>query len=248
MNEEKFQIYDDFSGMRQAGRLAREVLDFIAPYVQKGITTNELDKLCHDFIVSNKAIPAPLGYRGYPKSICTSINNVVCHGIPDQTKLQNGDILNIDVTVILDGWYGDTSRMFSVGKIPTIVQKLIDVTKSALEIGISEVSPGKHFGDIGEAIQKFVEGHGFSVVRDYCGHGIGRVFHTDPEVRHFGLRGEGPVMKEGMLFTIEPMVNIGKSGTRLLADGWTAVTSDRSLSAQFEHTIGVTHDGHEVLT
>src|SRR5215510_13631057 len=200
---------EGFEGMRRAGRLAAETLDFITPHVQPGISTAELDKLCHDYILDHKAIPAPLGYRGYPKSICTSINHVVCHGIPSDKRLQSGDIINIDVTVILDGWHGDTSRMFCVGKVGIKAQKLVDVTYDAMMRGIETVRPGATLGDIGHAIQSFAEANRFSVVRDFCGHGIGRVFHDSPSILHFGRAGSGPVLKSGMLFTVEPMINAG---------------------------------------
>jgi len=240
---------DEFEGMRRAGRLAAETLDFITPHVVPGVTTDELDRLCHDFIVERGATPAPLNYRGFPKSICTSINHVVCHGIPGDRKLLDGDAVNIDVTVILDGWHGDTSRMFPIGdKIPVKARKLIDVTYEAMMRGIEVVRPGATLGDIGHAIQEHVEAHRFSVVRDFCGHGLGTVFHDAPSVLHYGRAGQGLVLQEGMFFTIEPMVNAGKPDTKILADGWTAVTRDRSLSAQFEHSIGVTADGYEIFT
>lgn len=239
---------DDFEKMRVAGRLAAQTLDYITPFVVKGLTTEELDRLCHEFITGHGAIPAPLGYRGFPKSICTSVNHVVCHGIPGEKKLVDGDIVNIDVTTIVDGWYGDTSRMFTVGKIPLRARKLIDVTYEAMMRGIEVVKPGATFGDIGHVIQVFAEKNGFSVVRDFCGHGIGQVFHDAPSVVHFGKPGTGPVIKEGMFFTIEPMINAGHYAVKVLNDGWTAVTRDRSLSAQFEHTIGVTADGREIFT
>jgi len=241
---------EGFEGMRRAGRLAAETLDYITPYVRPGVTTGELDRLCHDFIVSHNAVPAPLNYRGFPKSICTSINHVVCHGIPtDQKKLANGDIINIDVTVILDGWYGDTSRMFLVGdKVPVKAKRLVEVTYEAMMRGIEVVRPGATLGDIGHAIQTFVESHRFSVVRDFCGHGLGRSFHTAPSVLHYGKPGTGLVLEEGMFFTIEPMVNAGRYDVKILDDGWTAVTRDRSLSAQFEHSLGVTSDGYEIFT
>lgn len=237
-----------FEGMRKAGKLAAQVLDYIGPFVKPGVTTNELDKLCHDFIVGHNAIPAPLNYKGFPKSICTSINHVVCHGIPSDKALQEGDIVNIDVTVILDGWYGDTSRMYNVGKVGIKAQKLIDVTYESLMRAIDIVKPGITLGDIGHAIQSFVEPKGYSVVRDFCGHGIGRTFHSEPEVLHYGRAGEGLELQEGMFFTIEPMINAGKYDVKVLSDGWTAVTRDKSLSAQFEHTIGVTATGHEIFT
>jgi methionyl aminopeptidase len=235
-------------GMRAAGRLAAEVLDYITPYVQAGITTEELDRLCHEFILDHGAVPAPLNYRGFPKSICTSINHVICHGIPGPKRLREGDALNIDVTVILDGWYGDTSRMFFVGKQKLLSERLCQVTFEAMWKGIGAVKPGARLGDIGHAIQTHVEAHRYSVVRDFCGHGIGRVFHDEPSVMHFGRPGTGPELKPGMFFTIEPMVNAGKPGSKILADGWTAVTRDKSLSMQFEHTLAVTEDGYEVFT
>jgi len=238
----------DFEGMRKAGRLAAQTLDYITPFVKAGITTLELDLLCHDFIIQNKAIPAPLGYRGYPKSICTSVNHVVCHGIPGGKKLIDGDILNIDVTVIVDGWHGDTSRMFAVGKIGIRAEKLINVTFEAMMRGIEIVRPGATLGDVGHAIQSFVERNGFSVVRDFCGHGVGKIFHMSPTVLHYGKPGTGIELKEGMFFTIEPMVNAGKYPVKILEDNWTAVTRDRSLSAQFEHSLGVTANGYEIFT
>ncbi len=239
---------EDFAGMRTAGRLAAETLDMITEHVKPGVSTGMLDKLCHDFIIDHGAIPAPLNYRGYPKSICTSINHVVCHGIPSERKLENGDILNIDVTVILDGWHGDSSRMYSAGTPSTRARNLIDVTYESLMRGLRVVRPGVSLGDVGHAIQTFVEGHRFSVVRDFCGHGIGRRFHEPPNVLHFGRLGEGPMLRPGMFFTIEPMVNAGRPEVKVLDDGWTAVTRDRSLSAQFEHMIGVTEDGCEIFT
>jgi len=239
----------DFEGMRRAGRLAAETLDYITPYVEPGITTDALNTLCHDFIIQHKAIPAPLNYHGFPKSICTSVNHVICHGIPGPKKLMNGDILNIDVTVILDGWHGDTSRMFFIGdKINIKAKRLVDVTYEAMMRGIECVKPGNTFGDIGHAIQSFVEKQGFSVVRDFCGHGLGRIFHTAPEVVHFGKPNTGEVMEEGMFFTIEPMINAGGYESKVLQDGWTAVTRDKSLSAQFEHSLGVTKTGCEIFT
>jgi len=237
-----------FEGMRRAGRLAAETLDVVTPHVVPGVTTGELDEICHAFITANGAIPAPLNYKGFPKSICTSINHVVCHGIPGDRRLIEGDILNIDVTVILDGWYGDTSRMYPVGRVGVKARKLMDVTYDALMRGIEVVRPGVTLGDLGHAIQVLVEEQRFSVVRDFCGHGLGRVFHAPPSVMHFGRPGEGAVIQEGMFFTIEPMVNAGRWDVKILSDGWTAVTKDRSLSAQFEHTIGVTADGCEIFT
>ncbi len=236
--------------MHRAGALAARTLDYLTPFVTPGVTTERLDELCVDYIRDHGAVPAPLNYRGYPKSICTSVNHVVCHGIPSPKKsLREGDILNIDVTVILDGWHGDTSRMFVVGeKVKRLAWKLIDVTYEAMWEGIRSVRPGVALGDIGHAIQSYVESHRFSVVRDFCGHGIGRVFHDAPSVLHYGEPGKGMVLKEGMIFTIEPMVNAGRYEVKVLDDGWTAVTKDRSLSAQFEHTIGVTADGCDVFT
>jgi methionyl aminopeptidase len=239
----------DFEGMRRAGKLAAETLDMITEHVVPGVTTEELDKLCHMFITKNGAIPAPLGYKGFPKSICTSINHVVCHGIPGDRKLDDGDIINIDVTVILDGWYGDTSRMYLVGDhIPVKAKRLVDITYEGLMVGIEQVKPGNTFGDIGHAIQTLAESQRFSVVRDFCGHGLGRVFHAPPSVMHYGKPGTGPVLEPGMFFTIEPMINAGTWEIKVLADDWTAVTRDRSLSAQFEHTLGVTETGYEIFT
>jgi len=240
----------DFEGMRKAGRLAAETLDFITEHVKPGVTTGALDTLCHDFIVGHGAIPAPLNYRGFPKSICTSINHVVCHGIPDDgRKLVDGDVLNIDVTVIVDGWHGDSSRMYLVGdRIPVKARRLVDVTYEAMMRGIEMVKPGVTLGDIGHAIQEFAEGHRFSVVRDFCGHGIGKVFHDAPSVLHYGDPGEGVVLRPGMFFTIEPMINAGKYDVLIMKDGWTAVTRDKSLSAQFEHTVAVTDTGYEIFT
>ena len=237
-----------FDGMRKAGKLAAETLDFITPHVKAGVTTEELDRLCHEFILEHGATPAPLNYRGFPKSICTSINHVICHGIPGPKKLRDGDALNIDVTVILDGWFGDTSRMFFVGKQKLLATRLCQVTFDAMWKGIEAVRPGARLGDIGHAIQSHVESFRYSVVRDFCGHGIGRVFHDEPSVMHFGKPGTGPELRPGMFFTIEPMVNAGKPGSKILGDGWTAVTRDKSLSMQFEHTLAVTEDGFEVFT
>ncbi len=235
--------------MRVAGHLAADVLKMIEPHVKAGITTGELDRICHDYIVNEqKAIPAPLNYRGFPKSICTSVNHVICHGIPGDKKLKDGDIVNIDVTVIKDGWHGDTSRMFTVGKPSIRAQRLIDVTYEAMKLGIEMVKPGVRLGDIGHAIQQYVEKNRFSIVREYCGHGIGQTFHEEPQVLHYGTPGTGLMLETGMTFTIEPMVNAGKRFSKLLPDGWTVVTKDRSLSAQWEHTLAVTDDGFEVLT
>jgi len=240
---------DDFEGMRKAGKLAAETLDMIVEHVQPGVSTDALDKLCHDFIVAHGAQPAPLNYRGFPKSICTSVNHVVCHGIPGDKILSNGDIVNIDVTTILDGWFGDTSRMFTVGdKASVKAKRLIDVTFEAMWRGIRQVKPGATLGDVGHAIQEYAEAERCSVVRDFCGHGLGRVFHDAPNVMHFGAAGKGEVLQEGMFFTIEPMINLGRFDVKILSDGWTAVTKDRSLSAQFEHSLAVTADGYEVFT
>ncbi|MGB0719817.1 MAG: type I methionyl aminopeptidase [Bdellovibrionales bacterium] len=239
----------DMIGMRKAGNLAAQCLDMITEYVVPGTTTEALDNICRKFIETNGAIPAPLNYKGFPKSICTSINHVVCHGIPEDRALRNGDIVNIDVTVILDGWHGDTSRMYLVGdKIPIKAKKLVDVTYECLMRGIEVVKPGATLGDIGHAIQEHAESHRFSVVRDFCGHGLGRTFHAPPSVVHYGRPGTGTVLEAGMFFTIEPMINAGDYKTKVLADGWTAVTRDRSLSAQFEHTLAVTDDGSEIFT
>jgi len=244
----------DVEGMRIAGRLASEVLDMLTVHVKPGVTTDQLDKLAHDHIVNVQgAIPAPLnyappGYTPYPKSICTSINHQVCHGIPSDRPLKNGDIVNIDVTVIKDGWHGDTSRMFIVGEGSIAARRLCQLTYEAMWKGIVKVKPGARLGDIGHAIQTFAENAGFSVVREFCGHGIGRAFHEEPQVLHYGRPGTGLVLEPGMTFTIEPMINAGKPGIRELADGWTIVTKDHSLSAQWEHTVLVTDSGHEVLT
>lgn len=250
-DENDFVIHtaDDFDGMRKAGRLAAEVLDFITPHVQPGVTTERLDKLCHDFILDHKAIPAPLNYKGFPKSICTSINHVVCHGIPGDKALEEGDIMNIDVTVILDGWHGDTSRMYFAGdKVPTKARLLVDATYEAMMKGIEAVKAGATLGDIGHAIQTYAQERRFSVVRDFCGHGLGRIFHMPPSVLHYGRAGAGAKLKAGMFLTIEPMINAGGWQTKVLNDGWTAVTKDRSLSAQFEHSLAVTETGFEIFT
>jgi methionyl aminopeptidase len=244
----------DIEGMRLAGRLAAEVLDMLTPHVKPGVTTDQLDKLAHDYIVhEQKATPAPLnyappGYTPYPKSICTSINHQVCHGIPNDRPLKNGDIVNIDVTVIKDGWHGDTSRMFIAGEGSIAAKRLVQMTYDAMWKGIVKVKPGARLGDIGHAIQTFAENQGFSVVREFCGHGIGRKFHEEPQVLHYGKAGTGLPLEAGMTFTIEPMINAGKPGIRELADGWTIVTKDHSLSAQWEHTVAVTESGFEVLT
>ncbi len=244
----KIHTESGFEGMRRAGQLAAQCLDFITPHVKPNVTTDQLNKLCHDFNESNGAINAPLNYRGFPKSICTSINHVVCHGIPSEKVLKDGDIINIDVTVILNGWYGDTSRMYTVGKVNRKAERLIAVTFEAMWQGIKVVRPGCTLGDIGHAIQSFAEKERFSIVRDFCGHGLGEVFHDAPNILHYGNPGEGDVLCEGMFFTIEPMINLGRCDVKILADGWTAVTRDKSLSAQFEHSLGVTSTGYEVFT
>ena len=240
---------DEIEKMRVAGKLASEVLDMITPHVVPGVTTEHLNDLCHNYIVNQQdAIPAPLNYRGFPKSICTSVNHVICHGIPGEKKLKKGDIINIDVTVIKDEYHGDNSRMYYVGKPSILGKRLCDVARESMFIGIEKVKPGAQLGDIGNAIQTHIEASNFSVVREYCGHGIGKIFHEEPQVLHYGRAGTGLALEEGMTFTIEPMVNAGKKETRLLADNWTVVTRDHSLSAQWEHTILVTSDGFEILT
>lgn len=240
---------DEIEKMRIAGQLAADVLMMITPHVKAGITTDELNQICHDYIVNEqKAIPAPLNYHGFPKSVCTSVNHVICHGIPGEKKLKDGDIINIDVTVIKDGYHGDTSKMFHVGKTSILAERLCRVARESMLVGIDMVKPGVRLGDIGHAIQQHAEKENFSVVREYCGHGIGTVFHEEPQVLHYGTPGTGMELKPGMTFTIEPMINAGKRHVRQLPDGWTVVTKDRSLSAQWEHTILVTETGHEVLT
>ena len=239
---------EDFAGMHAAGKLAAECLDMIEPHVAPGVRTEELDKLIHDFVLDAGATSATIGYRGYAHASCISVNHVVCHGIPGPKKLKDGDILNIDVTVIVDGWHGDTSRMYVAGRANRKAARLIEVTHEALMRGIEVVKPGNTFGDIGHAIQVFAEGERCSVVRDFCGHGLGRVFHDAPNVLHYGRPGDGAELRPGMFFTIEPMVNLGAPQTKTLADGWTAVTRDKSLTAQFEHAIGVTEEGCEIFT
>ena len=240
---------EEIEKMRVAGKLAAEVLEMIAPFVVAGVTTNKLNELCHHYIVEvQKTIPAPLNYRGFPKSICTSVNHQVCHGIPSDKKLKKGDIVNIDITIIKEGYHGDTSQMFCIGSVSPFAERLVEVTHEALFLGIERIKPGNHFGDIGFAIQKHAHKHRYSVVREFCGHGIGKKFHEPPHVMHYGKMGEGDVFKEGMIFTIEPMLNMGKRQTKVLGDGWTAITKDRSLSAQWEHTILVTSTGFEILT
>jgi methionyl aminopeptidase len=237
-----------FEGMRKVGRLTAEVLDMLVEHVRPGVTTEFLDNLVFDYAISHGAFPAPLDYRGYRKSICTSINHVVCHGIPERKPLRDGDIVNIDVTLILDGWHGDSSRMYLVGDVSRRAQRLVEVTYEALMRGIAAVKPGGTTGDIGAAIQDYAEAERCSVVRDFCGHGVGRLFHDEPNILHYGRRGEGIMLKPGMFFTIEPMINLGRPHVKILSDGWTAVTRDRSMSAQFEHTIGVTETGYEIFT
>jgi len=240
---------DEIEKMRVAGRLAAEVLEMIGEYVVPGVSTEDLDRICHDYIVGEQqAVPAPLNYRGFPKSICTSVNHQVCHGIPGNKVLKNGDIVNIDITVIKDDFHGDTSKMFFVGKPSILAERLVDITQKAMWKGIELVKPGSTLGDIGHAIQRFVEANGYSVVQEYCGHGIGRGFHEDPQVLHYGSPNTGMVLQPGMTFTIEPMVNAGRRNVKLLPDGWTVVTKDRKLSAQWEHTVLVTSAGYEVLT
>lgn len=250
MTREGIKIHsaEDFAGMHAAGQVAAEILDCLAPRVQPGVTTAELDDFITAEVTRRGAISATIGYRGYRHASCISVNHVVCHGIPGPKLLKDGDILNIDVTVIVDGWYGDTSRMYVAGQVPRKAARLIEVTHDALMKGIEAVRPGATFGDIGHAIQAYVEAHRMSVVRDFCGHGLGRVFHAPPNVLHFGRPGSGPTLEEGMFFTIEPMVNLGRPETKVLADDWTAVTRDKSLSAQFEHSIGVTATGCEIFT
>ncbi|WP_424967073.1 MULTISPECIES: type I methionyl aminopeptidase [unclassified Dinoroseobacter] len=250
LTKDGIRLYErgDFAGMRKAGELAATILDEIAPHVVPGVTTGELDRIITDKVDAAGATSATIGYKGYKHGSCISINHVVCHGIPSEKKLKDGDILNIDVTVIVDGWFGDTSRMYVAGKLARRAERLIQVTHDALFKGIEAVRPGNTFGDIGNAIQTYVESHRMSVVRDFCGHGLGRVFHAPPNVLHYGRKGTGPVLEEGMFFTIEPMVNLGRPETKVLADDWTAVTRDKSLSAQYEHSIGVTADGCEIFT
>ncbi len=237
-----------FAAMRKAGQLAAACLDMLTEHVKPGNTTEQLDAMALAFARENDAIPAPLNYRGFPKSICTSINHVVCHGIPGDRVLKDGDIINVDVTLIVEGWHGDTSRMYLVGEVPRKAERLVEVTYNSLMIGLEQVKPGNTTGDIGYAIQKYAEGERCSVVRDFCGHGLGRLFHDMPNILHYGRKGEGVELRPGMLFTVEPMINLGKPQVKVLSDGWTAVTRDRSFSAQFEHTVGVTETGHEIFT
>jgi methionyl aminopeptidase len=239
---------EDFAGMRRAGRLVAEILDMLADHVQPGTPTDKIDRLVFDYAMDHGALPATLMYRGYKKSVCTSINHVVCHGIPNDKPLREGDIVNIDVTVILDGWHGDSSRMYLVGEVPRRAERLVEVTYEAMMKGISVIRPGATTGDIGAAIQAVVEPNHMSVVRDFCGHGLGRLFHDEPNIVHVGSPGEGVLLRPGMFFTVEPMINLGRPHVKVLSDGWTAVTRDRSLSAQFEHSVGVTETGVEIFT
>ncbi len=238
----------DFEAMRKAGRLTAEALDLFADKIRPGVTTQAIDNLMFEFAMDNNAYPAPLDYRGYRKAICTSINHVVCHGMPDNKPMRDGDIVNIDVTLIVDGWHGDSSRMFYVGEVPRRAQRLVEVTYESLMRGIAAAKPGATTGDIGAAIQEYAEAERCSVVRDFCGHGLGRLFHDEPNILHYGSWGQGVELKPGMFFTIEPMINLGRPHVKVLSDGWTAVTRDRSLSAQFEHTIGITETGNEIFT
>lgn len=244
----KIHSASDFEGMRKAGRLAAECLDLLVPMVKPGVTTEALDDTAREFIMDNGALPACLGYRGYKHTICTSVNHVVCHGIPAAKPLKNGDIVNIDVTVIVDGWHGDTSRMYPVGQINRKAERLVNITYDSLMLGIAEIKPGNTTGDIGAAIQEFAQGERCSIVQDFCGHGLGRLFHDAPNILHFGERGQGEVLREGMFFTVEPMINLGRPDCKVLSDGWTAVTRDKKLTAQFEHSLGVTATGVEVFT
>ena len=244
------KLYDEagFEGMRKAGRLAAEILDALVPHVVPGVTTGELDDMVRRMTLDGGGVPATLGYRGYTHSCCISLNTIICHGIPGDQKIREGDILNIDVTPLVDGWHGDSSRMYIAGEASIKARRLIDVTYECLMLGIEQAKPGNHLGDIGHAIQSHAEKHRYGVVRDFCGHGLGRVFHDSPEVIHVGRPGTGPELRPGMFFTIEPMINIGKPGVKMLEDGWTAVTRDRTLSAQFEHSIGITQTGCEIFT
>ncbi|HEU0044381.1 type I methionyl aminopeptidase [Sphingomonas sp.] len=237
-----------FAGMHKAGKLAAETLDMLVPHMMPGTTTAAIDRLIYDFVLAAGGVPATLGYRGYTHSTCVSINHVVCHGIPSDKTLKAGDIVNVDVTPILDGWHGDSSRMYLIGEVPLKARRLVEVTYECLMLGIEQARPGNHMGDVANAIQRHAEKHRYGVVRDFCGHGLGRLFHDAPEVVHVGKPGTGPELKPGMIFTIEPMINIGRADVKLLEDGWTAVTRDRSLSAQFEHSIGITDTGCEIFT
>ncbi|CNB94780.1 type I methionyl aminopeptidase [Yersinia similis] len=249
MTEVKIHSPAEIEMARAAGQAAAKVLEMIKPHVLAGITTDEIDRLCHDYIVNElKVIPANIGYHGYTRTVCTSVNHVVCHGIPSDKKLKNGDIVNIDVAIIKEGWYGDTSRMYFVGEPSVRAKRLVDITYQSMLAGIKAVRPGATLGDIGASIQQLAEGAGFSVVREYCGHGVGQEYHTAPQVLHYGIAQTGMLLKPGMIFTIEPMINAGKAATSVLSDGWTVVTKDRSLSAQWEHTIAVTQSGYDLLT
>jgi len=239
---------DAFAGMRRAGRLCAETLDMLVPHMVPGVATGEIDRLVFEFIKANRGVPATLGYRGYGYSSCISINHVVCHGIPGEKPLRSGDIVNVDVTPILGGWHGDSSRMYLIGEVPLKARRLVEVTYECLMLGVEQAQPGNRMGDVASAIQRHAEAHRYGVVRDFCGHGVGRLFHDAPEVVHVGKPGTGPELRPGMIFTVEPMINIGRADTKLLDDGWTAVTRDRSLSAQFEHSVGITEDGCEVFT
>lgn len=239
---------DAFAGMHKAGRLCAETLDMLVPHMVPGVTTGEIDRLIYDFVASRGSVPATLGYRGYGYSSCISINHVVCHGIPGDKALKSGDIVNVDVTPIVDGWHGDSSRMYLIGDVPLKARRLVDVTYECLMLGIEQARPGNRMGDVANAIQRHAEAHRYGVVGDFCGHGVGRLFHDAPDVVHVGKPGTGPELKPGMIFTIEPMINIGRADVKLLDDGWTAVTRDRSLSAQFEHSVGITEDGCEIFT
>ena len=246
----KFNKYypDEFKKLRNAGKISSQCLDFISDKIKPGVKTQEIDGLCVNFLKKHNAVSAPLFYRGFPKSICTSVNHVVCHGIPSEKILKEGDIVNVDITSFVDGFHGDTSRTFCVGKVSVKAKNLVKTTKEALERSIKILKPGIHLGDIGFEIQNFVEKNGYSVVKDFCGHGVGRNFHEEPNILHYGKKGTGPKLEEGMVFTIEPMINTGKYETKLVNDGWTAVTKDKSLSAQFEHTVGITNNGYEIFT
>ena len=239
---------DEFKKLRHAGKISSQCLDFISDKIKPGIKTQEINEMCVNFLNRHNALSAPLFYRGFPKSVCTSVNHVVCHGIPGDKTLNEGDIVNIDVTSLIDGFHGDTSRTYCVGKVSAKAKNLVETTKEALDRSIKILKPGVHLGDIGYEIQTYVEKKGYSVVRDFCGHGVGRNFHEEPNILHYGKSGTGPKLEEGMVFTIEPMINAGKYGTKVLNDGWTAVTKDKSLSAQFEHTVGITNNGYEIFT
>ena len=246
----KFNKYypDEFKKLRNAGRISSKCLDYIEDKIKPGITTQNIDEMCVKFLHKHNAYPAPLFYRGFPKSICTSVNHVVCHGIPSDKTLNEGDIVNVDVTSLVEGYHGDTSRTYYVGKVSVKAKNLVETTKQALDRSIKILKPGVHLGNIGNEIQTYVEKKGYSVVRDFCGHGVGREFHEEPNILHYGKGGTGPKLQEGMVFTIEPMINAGKYETKVLNDGWTAVTKDKSLSAQFEHTVGITNNGYEIFT